>query len=187
MRSIITILLALFISTTAAMAAVTIKLRGDTAANWTANNPVLAVREPGVETDTNKIKIGNGVTAWTGLPYASGGGQGSIVFQQSFLSDGVLVADTGTKTKLANGVSYTTADIGCDVADTLSVSVKSAPTVNGTYTEIGTVALTGAASNSGVNISSWENSAAGSWIRIDIDGTPSAAKECVIAIGGTTL
>lgn len=73
MRSIITILLALLISTTAAMAAVTIKLRGDTAANWTSNNPVLALREPGVETDTSKIKIGDGVTAWASLPYSAGG------------------------------------------------------------------------------------------------------------------
>lgn len=73
MRSIITILLALLISTTAAMAAVTIKLRGDTAANWTTNNPILALREPGVETDTSKIKIGDGVTAWASLPYAAGG------------------------------------------------------------------------------------------------------------------
>ena len=78
MRSIITILLALLISTTAAMAAVTIKLRGDTAANWTSNNPVLALREPGVETDTAKIKIGDGVTAWTSLPYAAGGGGGTV-------------------------------------------------------------------------------------------------------------
>lgn len=73
MRSIITLLLALLISTTAAMAAVTIKLRGDTAANWTSNNPTLALREPGVETDTAKIKIGDGVTAWASLPYAAGG------------------------------------------------------------------------------------------------------------------
>lgn len=46
-----------------------ILLRGDTAANWTAANPVLALREEGVETNTNRRKIGDGVTAWTGLPY----------------------------------------------------------------------------------------------------------------------
>lgn len=71
MRSIITILLALLIITTTAVAAVTIKLRGDTAANWTTNNPVLALREPGVETDTSKIKIGDGVTAWNSLGYSA--------------------------------------------------------------------------------------------------------------------
>jgi len=51
-------------------AGATIKLRRDTAAAWTAANPVLAVAEPGLETDTNSIKYGNGVTAWNSLPYA---------------------------------------------------------------------------------------------------------------------
>ena len=46
-----------------------IQLRRDTAANWTANNPVLAVAEIGLETDTNSFKIGNGVAAWSTLPY----------------------------------------------------------------------------------------------------------------------
>lgn len=52
-------------------AGATIKLRRDTAAAWTAANPVLAAGEPGLETDTSQIKYGNGVTAWRNLPYAS--------------------------------------------------------------------------------------------------------------------
>jgi hypothetical protein len=51
-------------------AGATIKLRRDTAAAWAAANPILAVAEPGLETDTNSIKYGNGVTAWNSLPYA---------------------------------------------------------------------------------------------------------------------
>lgn len=43
--------------------------RGGTAAQWTSTNPVLGAREIGVETDTNKFKIGDGVTAWTSLQY----------------------------------------------------------------------------------------------------------------------
>lgn len=50
----------------------TIKLRRDTAANWTAANPTLALGEPGIETDTRKVKYGDGVTAWTTLQYAVG-------------------------------------------------------------------------------------------------------------------
>jgi len=49
----------------------TIQLRRDTAANWTISNPVLAVGEPGVETDTGYVKYGDGATPWTSLPYAS--------------------------------------------------------------------------------------------------------------------
>lgn len=53
-------------------AGATIKLRRDTAAAWALANPVLSAGEPGVETDTNLVKYGNGVTAWNSLPYASG-------------------------------------------------------------------------------------------------------------------
>lgn len=48
---------------------VTFKLRRGPAAEWTADNPVLASGEPGFETDTGKFKLGNGVLAWVDLPY----------------------------------------------------------------------------------------------------------------------
>ena len=50
-----------------------IQKRRDTAANWTAANPVLAQGEEGFELDTNKEKIGNGTTAWNSLPYKTFG------------------------------------------------------------------------------------------------------------------
>jgi hypothetical protein len=43
--------------------------RRDTAATWTSTNPTLAAGEPGYETDTFKLKIGDGSTAWTSLAY----------------------------------------------------------------------------------------------------------------------
>jgi hypothetical protein len=46
-----------------------IKLRRGTAAQWTAANPVLAIGEVGVEYDTEKVKVGNGVDAWADLTY----------------------------------------------------------------------------------------------------------------------
>lgn len=46
-----------------------IQLRRDTAANWTAANPTLLVGEAGVETDTGKLKIGNGSSPWSALAY----------------------------------------------------------------------------------------------------------------------
>lgn len=54
-----------------------IQHRRGTAAQWITANPVLAVGEIGVETDTLKFKIGDGVTVWVDLKYAGGGG-GSI-------------------------------------------------------------------------------------------------------------
>lgn len=51
--------------------------RRDTTANWASKNPVLAAGEIGVElgataSDPQKIKVGNGVTAWSTLPYVVG-------------------------------------------------------------------------------------------------------------------
>jgi microcystin-dependent protein len=47
-----------------------INQRRDTAANWTAANPVLQLGEVGWERDTNKFKLGDGATAWNALDYA---------------------------------------------------------------------------------------------------------------------
>lgn len=54
-----------------------IKLRRDTSANFTSKNPILGVGEPAYETDTKKLKIGDGTTAYTQLEYFSTGGGGS--------------------------------------------------------------------------------------------------------------
>lgn len=49
--------------------AVQIQLRNDTETNWFNVNPTLARGEIGIEIDTNKMKIGDGSTAWNSLPY----------------------------------------------------------------------------------------------------------------------
>jgi hypothetical protein len=49
--------------------AVRIQLRRDTAANWSSVNPILGNGEMGVETDTLKVKIGNGSATWSARPY----------------------------------------------------------------------------------------------------------------------
>ena len=46
-----------------------IVLRQDTAANWTRNNPVLLSGEFGFESNTNRLKLGDGVTPWRTLAY----------------------------------------------------------------------------------------------------------------------
>jgi len=51
------------------MAFAQFQFRRDTAANWTSANPVLLSGELGLETDTQKFKVGNGTTAWNALPY----------------------------------------------------------------------------------------------------------------------
>lgn len=51
---------------------------GGTAAEWAANDIVPLLRELALETDTRKFKFGDGVTAYSALPYASGVSWGGI-------------------------------------------------------------------------------------------------------------
>ena len=46
-----------------------IKLRRDNSSVWQQHNPILFDGEPGYETDTGKLKIGNGTTPYNDLPY----------------------------------------------------------------------------------------------------------------------
>lgn len=45
-----------------------IQVRRDTSANWASSNPVLSAGEPGYDTTTGVLKIGDGTTAWSALP-----------------------------------------------------------------------------------------------------------------------
>ena len=46
-----------------------IQHRRGSAAEWTVNNPILFAGELGYETDTTRIKVGDGVTQWVNLAY----------------------------------------------------------------------------------------------------------------------
>ena len=58
--------------------AVRFQLRGGTSTEWSNANPILLPVEIGVETDTKKIKIGNGVDTWSNLLYMTQGLTGPI-------------------------------------------------------------------------------------------------------------
>ena len=92
---------------------VTIKTRRDTAAEWTSTNPVLSLGEMGIETDTRKIKFGDGTTGWNSLQYISAGTAGEVVAED--IDDRIaelLVAGSGIN------LNYN------DSSDILSISVS---------------------------------------------------------------
>lgn len=95
-----------------------IQIRRDTAANWTSANPTLAQGELGLETDTQKIKVGDGSTVWTSLVYWDLGTQeygyidaASAVFTGSIQEQTFSLTDATTITlEPANGsIQYLTA------------------------------------------------------------------------------
>ena len=104
-----------------------ILFRRDLAATWTSVNPVLSAGEIGLESDTGKIKLGDGTTAWTGLTYFYGSLQNASYVQS-------LVAGTGLTITGNSGSGTTpTINIGQSVATSASptfaqVTVNNIPT-----------------------------------------------------------
>ena len=47
----------------------TLQLKRGTSSRWRELNLILAAGEPGYVIDENRLKIGDGVTAWNDLPY----------------------------------------------------------------------------------------------------------------------
>ena len=97
--------------------AVRIQFRRDTAAAWTAANPTLASGELGLETDTRKYKIGDGVTAWNSLAY------GSLVGSMP------ASAITATVTDKSASYSLTSADKNTTIRSTGSAITITIPNV----------------------------------------------------------
>jgi hypothetical protein len=80
-----------------------IRLRRDTSTNWSLNNPVLKVGEPGYEKDTRKLKIGDGITSWNSLPYFNSGATIDSEDIQDIIGSGFLVAGTGINISYNDG------------------------------------------------------------------------------------
>lgn len=106
-----------------------IKLRRDTSANFTSKNPVLGIGEPAYETDTKKLKIGDGTTAYTQLAYfSSGGGSSDITATLPIkIVDGVISLEVDGQTiQIVDGKLHANLDeLGNEVND-LSGRVTSA-------------------------------------------------------------
>lgn len=85
-----------------------ILLRGDTAAAWTAANPTLAFREVGLETDTRRLKVGDGTTPWSALAYYNEppAASAAVRGQASRTTDG-NIAGTTTSTYRTTGLAAT--------------------------------------------------------------------------------
>lgn len=107
------------------MAVVTqIQVRRGTAAQWTSTNPTLASGEFGYETDTGKVKIGNGLTAWASLGY-TGAATGTVT---SIVASTGLTGGTITSTGTIAIDTSVTADL--TTAQTLTNKTLTAPIIN---------------------------------------------------------
>jgi len=110
---------------TATNVRVQMQQRRDTAANWTSADPTLLAGELGYESDTGKLKIGDGSTAWSSLAYEPGFSLSAYPLATSDIADDAITGD-----KLANDIT---------IANDLTVTGDL--TVNGTTTTINSTTL----------------------------------------------
>lgn len=110
--------------------------RRDTAANFTSANPVLESGEMGRETDTGKVKFGDGTTAWNSLAYWTPA------------TDAETVRDViGAALVAGSGITVTVSDPG----DTITLAVDGAVIDERARDAVGTALVAGANTSITVN------------------------------------
>lgn len=97
-----------------------LQLKRGTADRWYTVNPILAIGEPGFVYDTNKLKIGDGVTPWNELPYIEGSDNtttltpvdGSLIIKDNTIDIGISAEPGNALTKKADGLYVGTSTSG---------------------------------------------------------------------------
>lgn len=95
-----------------------LQLKRGTAERWATVNPILAIGEPGFVYDSNKLKIGDGVSTWNELPYIEGGTanltpvDGSLVIKDNTIDIGISAEPGNALTKKADGLYVGTSTSG---------------------------------------------------------------------------
>ena len=70
-------------------------IRNDISANWTTHNPTLTKGEVGLETDTLKMKVGDGAHQWADLPYYN---DQTNTYQDNITTNGKNIGDVAVVT-----------------------------------------------------------------------------------------
>jgi hypothetical protein len=152
------------------MSTVRIQVRRGTASEWTSANPTLAAGEMGVETDTRKIKVGTGNTAWTSLAYIASDAPGITEIAQDAIDSALSMGAGLTK-------SYN------DGTNTISLNIDSSVVALKSYVDDQITGLDNAAAADYVLLADVGN--AGGPAKLDVDGNLLVPKSSIILEGSS--
>jgi len=127
-----------------------IKIRRGTSTQWAASNRVLQLGELGLDTTLNKLKAGNGTTAWSSLPFLQADADVTELAQDAVataLSNGTHSNITVTYSDSGNSISLAT---GPDVITQTSLSNTLTNPTTG-YVAIGDVGVADGVASLGSN------------------------------------
>jgi hypothetical protein len=152
------------------MSTVRIQVRRGTASEWTSANPTLAAGEMGVETDTRKIKVGTGSTAWTSLSYIASDAPGITEIAQDAIDTALSMGSGLTK-------SYN------DATNTISLNIDSSVVALKSYVDSQVGGLENTVETDYVLLADVGN--AGGPAKLDVDGNLLIPKSSIILEGAT--
>jgi hypothetical protein len=152
------------------MSTVRIQVRRGTAAEWTSVNPTLAAGEMGVETDTRKLKIGTGNTAWTSLSYIAADSPAITEIAQDAIDQALSMGSGLTK-------SYN------DVTNTISITVDTNVIATNSYVDNAVGGLQNTVTSDYVLLADVGN--AGGPAKLDANGNLLVPKSSIILEGTT--
>jgi len=152
------------------MSTVRIQVRRGTAAEWTSVNPTLAAGEMGVETDTRKLKIGTGNTAWTSLSYIASDSPAITEIAQDAIDQALSMGSGLAK-------SYN------DGTNTISITVDTNVIATNSYVDNAVGGLQNTVTSDYVLLADVGN--AGGPAKLDVDGNLLVPKSSIILEGAT--
>jgi hypothetical protein len=160
------------------MSTVRIQLRRGTATEWTnadtalnsSGGLVLAAGEMGVETNTRKIKIGDGSTRWSSLAYVAADSPAISEIAQDAINDALSMGSGLTK-------SYN------DNTDTISIAIDDSVVALKSYVDSEVGGLQNTVTSDYVLISDVGN--AGGPAKLDVDGNLLVPKSSIILEGSS--
>jgi hypothetical protein len=121
------------------MSFVTIKIRRSTTAQWASSTKILGAGELGLDTTLNKIKVGNGTSLWSALPFIN-------VLPSEFTE----LAQDAVESALTAGTGIT--KVYNDSANTITLAVDST-IANKTYVDTAVSGLSNTASTTYIPLS----------------------------------
>jgi hypothetical protein len=165
--------------------------RRDTTANWNSANPVLAAGEIGVElTSPPKMKVGDGVTAWTSLAYV---GVGTLpAYMGATFDGGGADITVGYQCDLYVPYAFTISQVSllADAAGAIVIDIwkdtygNYPPTVADKITASAPPTLSAAAKSVDATLTGWTLPvAAGTTLRFNVNSC-TGIKRCTLLIEG---
>ena len=163
-----------------------IQFKRGLSSSWTSANPTLFVGECGFETDTGKLKVGDGTTAWNSLSYFFGDISGANL--NDFGDVSAATPSSGEFFKY-NGTSWVsdTIDLGTDTTGNYVSGVSGGTGISVSHTPSEGSTATVNLANTAVTPGSYGSATAVGNFTVDAQGRLTAAGSSTIAIASTAV